>query len=96
MKDAHITLRLPSSIARALDRIARAQEVPKSQVVREALGRYILPEIVDRANPPPVTAVELLARWPTLPKLSPDEAEDMAEDLAHARKKLPPMKPTWE
>ncbi len=96
MKDSHISLRLPAAIARALDKIARAHAVPKSQVLREALGRYILPQTADRANPPPITAAELLARWRQLPRLAADEAEEMAKDLADARKKIPPVKPTWE
>ncbi|GBD31166.1 hypothetical protein HRbin33_00114 [bacterium HR33] len=39
-----ITLRLPAKLARALRRRARARGVPASQVVREALSRYLAEE----------------------------------------------------
>ena len=35
------SFRLPTSLARALARLARERGVPKSQVVREALERYL-------------------------------------------------------
>jgi hypothetical protein len=37
-----ITLRLPRSLARTLQRRAKEQRVPKSQVVREALMSYLV------------------------------------------------------
>ena len=96
MKNAHITLRLPSAIARALERNARTEGVPKSQVVREALARYVLPVGSAAATPRTVTAADLAALWPRLPRLTTEEAVKMAEDLADARKKLPAVKPKWE
>lgn len=50
MKRSHLTLRLSPDLARALDRWARAQGVPKSQLVREAVARYLAP-------PPPAAPV---------------------------------------
>lgn len=35
------SFRLPPDLARALDRLARERGVPKSQLVREALARYL-------------------------------------------------------
>jgi hypothetical protein len=96
MKNAHVTLRLPAAIARALERNARTEGVPKSQVVREALAHYFLPVTSSGATPRAVTAAELVALWPRLPRLTPDEAGKMADDIADARKKLPLVKPKWE
>lgn len=39
--DEQITLRLSRDLARALAKAARTRRVPKSQVVREALARYV-------------------------------------------------------
>ncbi len=41
MKDDQLTLRVPGPLARALARRARERDVPKSQLVREALERYL-------------------------------------------------------
>lgn len=41
MKDDQLTLRVPSTLARALAQRASARNVPKSQLVREALERYL-------------------------------------------------------
>lgn len=39
--DSQITLRLPRELDRALNKRAKARGVPKSQLVREAVARYI-------------------------------------------------------
>jgi len=39
--DSQITLRLPADLGRALARKAKAQRVPKSQLVREAVAKYL-------------------------------------------------------
>jgi metal-responsive CopG/Arc/MetJ family transcriptional regulator len=39
--DGQITLRLPKELARALARKAKARGVPKSQLVREAVMKYV-------------------------------------------------------
>ena len=44
------SFRLPTPLARALTRAARARGVPKSQLVREALERYLADE--GPARPP--------------------------------------------
>lgn len=41
MKDDQLTLRVPHALARALERRARERDTPKSQLVREALERYL-------------------------------------------------------
>jgi antitoxin (DNA-binding transcriptional repressor) of toxin-antitoxin stability system len=42
-----------------------------------------------------ITCAELAARWPSLPKLSSEEATAFADDIELARAKLPPLKPAW-
>ena len=44
------SFRLPQSLARALERAARARGVPKSQLVREALERYLADEEPTRSR----------------------------------------------
>ena len=39
--DSQVTLRLPTALARALARKAKARGVPKSQLVREAVMKYL-------------------------------------------------------
>lgn len=39
--DTQTTIRLPRRLADALDRLARERGVPKSQLIREALDRYL-------------------------------------------------------
>jgi len=62
------SFRLPTPLARALDRAARARGVPKSQLVREALERYLadeaapLPATVKERSAPYIGAVRLDAR----------------------------------
>jgi len=96
MKDDHLTLRLPRELARALARWARERGVPKSQLAREAVARYLA-----RADAAPasaartLTAVELGARWGLLPRLTPEEASDLAADLEAARRSLPDLPTPW-
>jgi hypothetical protein len=95
MKDSHLTLRLPAALARALARLAKHRGLPTSHVVREALVEYVAPA-GDRM--PPVanmTAGELARRWATLPRLSSDEADAYAADIAKARAALPRLKRPW-
>jgi hypothetical protein len=93
MKD-YLSFRLPTELARALTRWARARRVPKSEVVREAVARYLAP------SPPAggrrVTGRELAALWTTMPHLTPEEAEEFAKDIEAARKELPPVRPAWD
>lgn len=44
----------------------------------------------------PLTGAELAERWPSLDKLSPDEASAFADDIESARKPLPPLKAAWD
>lgn len=96
MKTSHLTLRLPADLARALVRWARAHGVPKSQVAREAVARYLAPAPPPEERTRPVTAGELAARWPSLPHLTPEEATALAEDIAAARSALPALRAAWE
>jgi hypothetical protein len=95
MKDAHLTLRLPDALARALARSARARGVPKSLVAREAVARYLVPTAV-RPSERIVLASDLASRWGTLPRLTAAEADDFAAELHRARKALPPPSAAWE
>ena len=95
MKDSHLTLRLPTPLARALARLAKGRGLPTSHVVREALAAYVAP-VGDRTPPVTnVTAGELARRWAALPHLSPDEAESYTADTAGARAQLPRLQRPW-
>jgi len=96
MKDSHLTLRLPAGLARLLARWAAAHGVPKSQVAREAVARYLAGPGEAATTRPRLAARELAARWPTLPRLHPDEAVALAADIDSARAALPPVAPPWE
>jgi len=88
MKD-YLTLRLPAELARALTRWARSRRLPKSVVVRDAVARYLAPTVPPEVPlPRRVTGRELAALLVSLPRLSPEEAETFARDLARARSEL--------
>jgi len=95
MKDTHLTLRLPAALAKALAKWAAARGVPKSQVAREAVARYLSPAPAGPSEVGGLTARELAVRWSGLPRLLPEEADALAEDLAAARATLPPPR-EWE
>jgi len=95
MKDDHLTLRLPADLARALARWARDHEIPKSQAVREAVARYLAPAPTADSTPR-LTARALAVRWPSLPRLTPEEAADLETDIASGRDALPVVRPPWE
>jgi hypothetical protein len=95
MKDAHLTLRIPASLARTLDKIARVRGVSKSHLVADAIARH-----VTSATPPSeparrVSGAEFSSLWPSLPRLAPGDANAFAEDIARARKELPPPADRW-
>ena len=97
MKNTHLTLRLPVALARALARLARENDVPRSRVVREAVAAYVgAPAGGAAAGTPLLTARELAARWPALPRLEPADAAAFAADVAAARRDLPPASAPWE
>lgn len=95
MKGDHLTLRLPRELARAVARWARDRGLPKSYVVREAVARYLGISPDEPATVRTVTAAELAARWPGLPRLAPDEARDLEADVSAARRTLPPPPDPW-
>ncbi|MEK6767602.1 MAG: CopG family transcriptional regulator [Gemmatimonadota bacterium] len=96
MKDAHLTLRLPRDLARAVARWARERGVPKSLVVREAVARYLAPAPAPENPARPVPARDLAARWAALPRLTPAEAAALADDIARSRGTLPALRASWE
>ena len=89
MKDSHLTLRLPAELARALARWARQRGIPKSQVAREAVARYLVPAASPGPPTPRLTARALSVRWPLLPRLEPKEAAALQADMLAGRKALP-------
>ncbi len=95
MNQTHITLRLPDDLAKSLSRRAQARDVPKSQIVREAVANYLSGASL-RTEPRMVTALELAARWSTVPRLTPAEAASMAADIEGSRIVLPLPPVPWE
>jgi Ribbon-helix-helix protein, copG family len=95
MKDSHLTLRIPADLARALARWAKSRGVPKSQLVREAVARYLAPSSPPAERPPSVTARTFAGHWASLPRLTPEEACDLETDIAAARAGLPPVRTPW-
>jgi len=96
MKREHLTLRLPADLARALARWADTHDLPKSQIVRQAVAQYVASsnEGAVKASRM-VTAAELAARWGSLPRLEPNEAQAFESDLAAGRRHLPPVRSRW-
>lgn len=95
MKDTHLTLRLSLELARELARRARARGVPRSQFVREAVARQLAgPAAEDPTRTP--TAHDLAVRWSRLPRLTPDEAADLAADVEAGRASLPTVATPWD
>ena len=95
MKD-YLTLRLPAELARALTRWARTRHLPKSAVVREAVARYLAPTAPPEGAARRITGRGLAVRWAAMPHLTPQEAQDLATDIAAAREALPPLHAAWE
>lgn len=97
MKDSHLTLRLPAELARALARLARGRGVAKSQVAREAVASYLAPATsLEGPGASRVTARQLAARWPGVPHLTPEEAGELAADLAASREGVPVPRTPWD
>jgi predicted transcriptional regulator len=96
MQNSHLTLRLPAALARLLARWAAAHGVPKSQVAREAVARYLAGPAAGAAPAPGIAASELARRWSKLPELSPEETDGLAADIAAGRAALPLATPPWE
>jgi hypothetical protein len=93
----YLTLRLPAELARALTRWARVRRMPKSAIVREAVARYLAPA-ASEGRTRRVTGRELATLLAALPRLSPEEAETFARDLARARSELAQLeaRDPWE
>jgi hypothetical protein len=97
MKPDHLTLRLPRDLARALARWARERGVPKSQLAREAVARYLAPaDATPRPPAPSTSAAQVAAGWDHLPRLTPEEARALGHDLIDARRTLPVVPAPWE
>jgi len=95
MKDTHLTLRLSADLARALARFARGRGVPKSQIAREAVARYLAPTSAPVERPRGISAAALAERWRALPRLTAEEALALETDIASARAGLPPVPTPW-
>ncbi len=93
MKDSHLTVRLPLSLARAMTRFARARGLSKSDVAREAVTRFL----GHRTDEPAavVTAGEVARRWASLPRLTAAETASFEADLVAARASLPTVRTPW-
>lgn len=100
MKDAHLSIRIPTELDRALERRATADAAPKSQLVREAVSRYLDPPpsgtSPDGSTPRRPTGRMLAERWPTLPHLERADADALASDISDAKASLPDPCPPWE
>jgi len=94
MKESHLTLRLPADLARALEQRARARGVPKSQLAREAVARYL--STASTPVRPAFTGGDLADLWPSLPRLTAAEAEALETDIEAGRRELPPVRTAWE
>lgn len=94
MKDAHLTLRLPDDLARALERAAEERGVAKSMLVREAVSRYLAGAPATPPKPA-MTLGEFIDRWEARPTLSPEESEEYAAAIEAARAELLPLRDSW-
>lgn len=101
MKDSHLTLRLPAALADLLDRWADERDLPRSQVVREAVSAYLSAPgagaggVAATAPVPRVTGRELAQIWSALPHIDRHDARRLATDVARARRRLPPVEDPW-
>ncbi|MBA3341706.1 MAG: hypothetical protein H0T48_07710 [Gemmatimonadaceae bacterium] len=96
MMGSHITLRLSLKLATVLARRARQLALPKSQLVRDAVNRYLSQGAVPPDSTRSLTAAELAERWKGMPRLTPKEASDLEADLAASHRRLPPAPTPWE
>jgi hypothetical protein len=78
---------------RKLAAVRSAAEHAYPTAAREAVPNYVAggPRLAERS----VTALDLAARWPSLPRLTPGDAAALEGDIAAARKKLPAVRAPW-
>lgn len=95
MKDAHITIRLPSALADQLSARAAELDLPRSRVVREAVVEY-LAGTRSALSPNKLTATEFVEAWRRMPHLTRDEAEAFGSDIDAAVRELPPVESAWD
>jgi hypothetical protein len=93
MRRSHLTLRLPTDLARSLESAADDRGVAKSLLVREAVSSYLGRDA--STFRPPLLARDLAAAWGSLPALAESEREDFASDIERARWSLPPLPDPW-
>lgn len=102
MKEAHLTLRLPVDLARALEREAAARRVPKSLLVREAVSSYLIGP-APRVETVPVTARDVARLWDPVPPataqgdraLVSDVADNIADVVTRSRESPPQPNDPW-
>lgn len=95
MKNSHLTLRLPADLGEALDARATQDRTAKSQVVREAVARYLAGDVPAHPDQRRVPARVLAERWEHLPHLTPEDAADFAKDLTRAGDAMPLPESPW-
>ena len=96
MNQTHLTLRLSEELARGLARWAKARGVPKSQVARDAVARYVgMPEGTQPTDQT-LTGSEIALRWRNVPRLTAKEATALAADIDASRALLPSTPVPWE
>ena len=94
MDDAHFSLRLPTDLARTLDRFAESRGIGKSKLVREAVSQYLTGGAA-RDDASPLLAADFRKVWDGLPHLSVDEATAFETDVQQARSALAPPDDPW-
>lgn len=96
MKQTHLTVRLSEELAKGLARWAKARGVPKSQVARDAVARYVgMPDGMQPADRS-LSGSEIALRWRTVPRLTMKEATALEADIDASRALLPPIPVPWE
>ncbi|HEU4799365.1 MAG TPA: CopG family transcriptional regulator [Gemmatimonadales bacterium] len=97
MKDSHLTIRIPRELAQTLARMARVRGVSRSHLAREAVARYVgrAPNDAPATPAKTISAKELGQLWSSLPRLNPDEADDLERDIAQARSAIGQPAEPW-
>ncbi|MGK2963738.1 MAG: ribbon-helix-helix protein, CopG family [Gemmatimonadaceae bacterium] len=95
MKSEALTLRISADLAKNLRKLAKQKGLPTSQVVREAVAKYLSPRVED-SRLRQVTARALAVSWKTLPRLTPEEAAELEREITEARDDFILPQSPWE